>query len=581
MNIQKFLLEKINQVLTKIGIKSFSNLIQIQKTTKKQFGNYQINGLIIIAKKINIPVEELIKNILHALHLNYIAEKIQIEQPGFINIFLKPKWIEEQINYIFSSFHLNISPVNSKTIIIDYSGPNVAKEMHVGHLRSTVIGDSIVRILSFLGHNVIRVNHIGDWGTQFGMLIAYIEKTQHSKFLSNQTISFTMLEQFYQKAKKEYDANPNFAELARSYVLKLQQGNKYYRDIWKNLVNISILNNQKIYSRLNITLKKKDITGESFYHSFLPKIITDLKKRGLAVLSNNATVVFIKNSKNKNGEPFGVIIQKKDGAYLYSSTDIACIKYRCEILKADKIIYYTDSRQKQHLLHAWEIAKKSGYVKKSVSLEHHVCGMLLEKNGKPFKTRSGNSLKLITLLNEALKHTHCLILKKNPQLKHDQINKLTHIISIGAIKYSELSKNRTTNYIFNWNNILNFEGNTAPYIQYAYTRIVSIVKKSKYSNSQYKKKYILLKTQEEISLAIYLLQFEETLVITSNQGAPHILCSYLYKLAVSFSSFYENCPILQNKNLNLKYSRLKLVMLTARILKKGLNLLGIKTIEYM
>lgn len=581
MNIQKLLLKKINNTFIKIGIQSFIHLIKIQQTNKKKFGNYQINGLITISKIIKIPIDTLVQNFTNFLNLNHIAEKIKIEKPGFVNIFLNSRWIENQINHIFFTLRLGISPIDPQTIIIDYSGPNVAKEMHVGHLRSTVIGDSIARILSFLGHKVIKVNHIGDWGTQFGMLIAYIEKNKHHKFLLNKTISLSMLEKFYQKAKIEYDSNLNFAKLSRDYVVKLQKGDKYCYNIWKNIVKISILNNQKIYSRLNITLKEKNVMGESLYHTFLPGIITDLKKKGLAVISNEAVVVFIENAHNKFGKPFGVIIQKKDGAYLYSTTDIACIKYRCETLQANKIIYYTDSRQKQHLLHAWKIAQKSGYIKKSVSLEHHICGMLLEKNGKPFKTRSGNSLKLITLLDEALKRARDLILNKHPKLRDDQINKLAHIISIGAIKYSELSKNRTINYIFNWNNILNFDGNTAPYIQYAYTRIVSLIKRSLYSNTQLKNNYILLKTQEEISLALCLLQFEETLITVSNKGLPHILCSYLYKLSVLFSSFYENCSILQNKNINIKYSRLKLAILTARILKKGLNLLGIKTTEYM
>lgn len=581
MNIQKFLLKKTNQALTKIGIKSFSNLIKIQQTTKKNFGNYQINGLIPISKLVNIKTEQLIQKFVYFLNLNYVAKKIKIEKPGFVNIFLNPKWIEDQINYIFFSLRLGITLIQPKTIIIDYSGPNVAKEMHVGHLRSTVIGDSIARILSFLGHKVIRANHIGDWGTQFGMLIAYIENNKYHKFLFDKNISLSTLENFYQQAKIKYDTDPNFAELSRNYVVKLQKGNKYCHSIWKNLVKISILNNQKIYSRLNVTLKTKDIMGESLYQNLLPDIIKDLKNKGLAVISNEATVVFIENTHNKFGKPFGVIIQKKDGAYLYSTTDIACIKYRCEILQADKIIYYTDSRQKQHISHAWEIAKKSGYVKKSTSLEHHMCGILLEKNGKPFKTRSGNSLKLITLLDEALKRAKDIITNKNPQLKYDQINKLAHIISIGAVKYSELSKNRTINYIFNWNNVLNFEGNTAPYIQYAYTRIASLIKCAIYSKYQIKNNYILLTTQEEKSLAICLLQFEETLITVSNQSIPHILCSYLYKLSVLFSLFYENCPILKNNDIHLKYSRLKLAILTARILKQGLNLLGIKTTEYM
>lgn len=582
MNIQKFLLNYIRQACISTKIASFSHLIQIHPSTHIKFGNYHINGLIIISKHLNIPIEKLSKILLKTLYLNDFAETIKFEKPGFINIFLKPKWIENQINKIFSSSHFSITTITPKTIIIDYSSPNIAKEMHVGHLRSTVIGDSIARILSYLGHHIIRVNHIGDWGTQFGMIIAYIKKYKPYNFSINSIQTLSTIEYFYQKAKKEYDINPIFAESARNYVVKLQQGDPDCHKIWKYLVDISISNNQKLYTRLNITLKRKDIMGESTYHHMLPDIISDLKNKKIAVKSNNAIVVFPETiNTNQKDSNFGVIIQKKDGGYLYSTTDIACIKYRCNTLNADKIIYYTDSRQKQHLTQAWEIANRAGYIKKSVSLEHHICGMLLKKNGKPFKTRSGNVLKLITLLDEALKRARILIYKKNPNLGYNKICKLAHIISIGAIKYSELSKHRTTNYIFNWDNMINFEGNTAPYIQYAYTRIYSILKKINQSNFKNKNFLIKLNSKEEILLAIYLLQFNETLDIVSKKGTPHILCSYLYKLATSFSLFYENCPILTIHNIYIKYSRLKLAQLTAYVLKKGLHLLGINISNYM
>lgn len=581
MNLQKFLLKKIHRALLSITNESFLDLIQVQQSTKRKFGNYQINGLITISKKLNLPVEEFSKKLIKFINLNDIAHTIKIEKPGFINIFLNPTWISNQIDNIFYLSHLGVTPATPKTIIIDYSGPNVAKEMHVGHLRSTVIGDSIARILSFLGHNVVRINHIGDWGTQFGMLIAYIEKNTQHGFLLNENVQLSTLEHFYRKAKKKYDIDPNFAELSRNYVLKLQKGDKHYLQIWKRLVDISISNNQSIYTRLNIALKESNIMGESFYNDMLPNIVLDLKNKGLAIISNGATVVLLEKYRNKHGTPFGVIVQKKDGAYLYSTTDIACIKYRCQVLHADRIIYYTDSRQKQHLIQAWEIADKAGYIEKSVLLEHHMCGMLLGKDNRPFQTRSGNALKLKKLLDEAWERARCLILSKNPNLRYTEINKLAHVMSIGAIKYSELSKNRTTDYVFDWNSMLNFEGNTAPYIQYAYTRIFSIFKRFTNPNFQLKKNNIQLETEEEILLAICLLQFEETIVAVSKQGAPHMLCSYLYKLSVLFSSFYENCPIITAHNTSTKYSRLKLALITARILKTGLNLLGIKTIRYM
>lgn len=582
MNIQRFLLKHIYQAFISINIEPFFHLIQIHPSTHIKFGNYQINGLIIVSKNLNIPIEKLSEILLKTLKLNNVAEMIQFEKPGFINIFLKTQWIENQINNIVSLPRFGITITKPQNIIIDYSSPNIAKEMHVGHLRSTVIGDSIARILSYLGHHIIRVNHIGDWGTQFGMIIAYIKKYNIHTFSINTIQTLSIIEYFYREAKKEYDTNPEFAESARNYVVKLQQNDPECHKIWKYLVNISISNNQKLYTRLNITLKRKDIMGESAYRNMLPDIITDLKNKNIAVKSNNALVVFLnKTNINHSHSNFGVIIQKKDGGYLYSTTDIACIKYRCKILNADRIIYYTDSRQKQHLIQAWEIANKAGYITKLVSLEHHACGMLLGKDGKPFKTRSGNALKLTTLLDEAWNRAHILIRKKNPHLKYNKIHKLTHIISIGAIKYSELSKNRTTNYIFNWDNMLNFEGNTAPYIQYAYTRISSILKKINQSILQNKNYSIKLNSKEEISLAIYLLQFHETIDTVSKKGTPHLLCAYLYKLSTSFSLFYENCPILTINNTYIKYSRLKLAQLTACVLKKGLHLLGIKTSEYM
>lgn len=582
MNIQKILLKRVYQACTLIKIESFSHLIKIQPSTHIKFGNYQINGLITVSKHLTIPVKKLADTLITALNINDIIETVKFEKPGFINFFLKSKWVENQINNIYSLSKFDITIIKPQTIVIDYSSPNIAKEMHVGHLRSTIIGDSIARILSFLGHNVIRVNHIGDWGTQFGMLIAYINKYKSYNFSLKKIQKLSIIESFYQKSKKEYDIDPIFAESARNYVVKLQNGDPECHKIWKYLVDISILNNQKLYTRLNITLKKKDIMGESAYHNMLPDIVADLKNKNIAIKSNNATVVFLKNNNiNQTKSDFAVIIQKKDGGYLYSTTDIACIKYRCKILNANRIIYYTDSRQAQHLKQAWDIANKAGYINKSVLLEHHICGMLLGKNGKPFKTRDGNVLKLETLLNEALKRAHILIHKKNPNLGYNKIYRLAHIISIGAIKYAELSKNRTTSYIFNWDNMLNFEGNTALYIQYAYTRIFSILKQFQQSYSKNINYPIQLYSKEEISLAIRLLQFNEIIDIVSKQGVPHILCRYLHKLATSFSLFYETCPILTIHDIYTKYSRIKLAQLTAYTLKKGLHLLGIKTSTYM
>lgn len=294
--------------------------------------------------------------------------------------------------------------------MVDYSAPNVAKEMHVGHLRSTIIGDAAVRTTEFLGHNVIRANHVGDWGTQFGMLIAWLEKQQQE---NAGEMELADLEGFYRDAKKHYDEDEEFAERARNYVVKLQSGDEYFREMWRKLVDITMTQNQITYDRLNVTLTRDDVMGESLYNPMLPGIVADLKAKGLAVESEGATVVFLDEFKNKEGEPMGVIIQKKDGGYLYTTTDIACAKYRYETLHADRVLYYIDSRQHQHLMQAWAIVRKAGYVPESVPLEHHMFGMMLGKDGKPFKTRAGGTVKLADLLDEALERARRLVAEKN------------------------------------------------------------------------------------------------------------------------------------------------------------------------
>ncbi|AKC60019.1 arginine--tRNA ligase [Blochmannia endosymbiont of Polyrhachis (Hedomyrma) turneri] len=578
MNLRKILLKKINIAFKKSGI---PNIYQanVQQSSKIQFGDYQINGIISIAKMLNVSSKTLAKKIANILQSDNIIKKIEIAEKEFINIFLEPTWVATQVQNTLVSPRLGISPIKPKTIVIDYSAPNVAKEMHVGHLRSTIIGDVSVRTLSFLGHKIIRANHIGDWGTQFGMILAYLNKLQLTNTF-NENILLNKIEYYYQQAKKKYDTDPEFAEESRQYVVKLQNGDHFCRNIWLKLVNASMKHNQKIYNQLNVTLKPTDIMGESLYNNMLPYIVEDLKYKKLAIEHNGAIVVFLDEFNNRHGQPMGVIIQKKDGGYLYTTTDIACIKYRFEILKAHKIIYYVDSRQHQHLVQVWTIARKANYIPKTVSLEHHMFGMILNQHGQPFKSRSGKTLKIEDLLHEAFQRAKNLIIKKNPNIPPQALQKLANIISIGAIKYADLSKHRTTHYVFDWNKILNFEGNTAPYIQYAYTRIISIFNQSKLDIKKIKSN-IELNTKEETLLAVCLLQFEETILVVANHGTPHILCNYLYRIALLFSSFYENCSILQTKNTLTTHSRLQLLLLTQRTLKQGLNLLGISTTKYM
>ncbi|QNS01948.1 MAG: arginine--tRNA ligase [Buchnera aphidicola (Pentalonia nigronervosa)] len=579
MNLRNIIKKDFQRTLNKnYDLCKIDPLIISNKKTNA--GHYQLHNLIKISNILKIKPYTVFLTITKNFQNKKIYKKLSFSEPGFINILINQEWLSQQLEKIFSSPRLDIDYVSSKNIIIDYSSPNIAKEMHIGHLRSTIIGDVSARVLSFLGHNVIRVNHIGDWGTQFGMLIAYLNNHNITDSLYKNKISLSQLEQFYCKAKKKYESNASFSEEARKYVKKLQHGDQHCLSIWKKLVSITMLQNNKIYNMLNVTLNNNHIMGESTYNSMLPKIIQDLKQKNIAVECNKSIVVFLNDFKNRLGEPMGVIIQKKDQGFLYSTTEIACLKYRYQTLHADRIIYYTDVRQKQHLIQSWIIAKKANYIPKNLSLEHHTFGMVLSKNKRPFKTRDGNTIKLSALLNESIARTTKIIKQKQPNLPKKKLVILAKKIGISAVKYADLSKNRNTNYIFNWDDMLSLEGNTAPYIQYAYTRIISIIKKSTIPIKKIKEKIILSK-KNEIDLAIQILEFEEIILLISKKGTPHVMCKYLYQLATCFSNFYENCPILFSKKIKTCKSRLKLSFLTAKTLKKGLNLLGITTIQRM
>lgn len=577
MNIQALLSEKVSQALIAAGAPADCEP-QVRQSAKVQFGDYQANGVMAVAKKLGMAPRQLAEQVLTHLDLQGIASKTEIAGPGFINIFLDPAFLAQNVDAALKSDRLGVAQPQAQTIVVDYSAPNVAKEMHVGHLRSTIIGDASVRTLEFLGHNVIRANHVGDWGTQFGMLIAWLEKQQQD---NAGEMALADLEGFYRDAKKHYDEDEAFAERARSYVVKLQGGDEYFRQMWRQLVDITMSQNQLTYDRLNVTLTRKDVMGESLYNPMLAGIVADLKAKGLAVESEGATVVFLDEYKNKEGEPMGVIIQKKDGGYLYTTTDIACAKYRYETLHADRVLYYIDSRQHQHLMQAWTIVRKAGYVPDSVPLEHHMFGMMLGKDGKPFKTRAGGTVKLADLLDEALERARRLVAEKNPDMPADELEKLANAVGIGAVKYADLSKNRTTDYVFDWDNMLAFEGNTAPYMQYAYTRVLSVFRKAEIDEAVLAQAQVTISEDREAQLAARLLQFEETLSVVARDGTPHVMCAYLYDLAGLFSGFYEHCPILSAKSEAVRNSRLKLAQLTAKTLKLGLDTLGIETVERM
>lgn len=577
LNIQSLINDKVSQALEAAGAPAGSPAA-VRQSAKAQFGDYQANGVMGVAKRLGTNPREFAQKVLDVLDLDGIASKTEIAGPGFINIFLSEEFLAKQAEAALADERLGVAKEKQQNIVADYSAPNVAKEMHVGHLRSTIIGDAVVRTLEFLGHNVTRANHIGDWGTQFGMLIANLERIQKEK--GEVSMELSDLEGFYRESKKLYDEDEEFAVTARGYVVKLQGGDEFCAEMWKKLVDVTMVQNQHNYDRLNVSLTRDNVMGESMYNSMLAPIVADLQEKGLAVESDGAQVVYLDEYKNKDGEPMGVIVQKRDGGFLYTTTDIACAKYRFEELNADRVLYFIDSRQHQHLMQAWTIVRKAGYVPESVSLEHHAFGMMLGKDGRPFKTRAGGTVRLADLLDEAEQRATALIEEKNKDLSAEEKAKIATTVAMAAVKYSDLSKHRTTDYIFDWDNMLAFEGNTAPYMQYAYTRVASIFSKAGLSMDELTGE-IKITDEKEKALVSKLMQFEEAVQSVANEGQPHLMCAYLFELAGQFSSFYEACPILNNEDDAVKQSRLKLAALTAKTIKQGLDLLGIETLERM
>ena len=539
--------------------------IQVDNTKDKAHGDLATNLAMLLAKAAGKNPRLLAQQIIDALPASNRVAKVEIAGPGFINFYLDSQWLARQIDALLTDAHLGVKTATPpQTIVVDYSAPNVAKEMAVHHIRSTVIGDAATRTLEFLGHKVIRANHVGDWGTQFGMLIAYLEKMENEHASD---MELADLEAFYREAKKCYDEDEAFAERARAYVVKLQGGDEYCRTMWKKLVDLTMAQNQQIYDRLNV------------YNSMLPEIVADLQAKGMAVASEGAQVVFLEEFKGKDGEAMAVIVQKKDGGFLYTTTDIACAKYRVETLGADRVLYFIDSRQHQHLMQAWTIARKAGYVPERVSLEHEAFGMMLGKDGKPFKTRSGGTVKLAELLDEAEQRARDLMASRNSELSAEEQETVIHAVAMGAVKYADLSKNRTTDYIFDWDNMLAFEGNTSPYLQYAYTRIQSIFRRA---GADADLGPVQLTEAAEEALAQKLVLFNDAVQNVAAKGMPHLLCTYLYELSGLFMSFYEACPInKEGVEPAAKASRLTLCAATARVIKQGLALLGIQVLERM
>lgn len=574
MNIKKVLDQSITRALQLAGASDSSAVIK--QSQKAEFGQYQANGVMGAAKKLKMNPRELAAQVIEALDLP-IAEKVEIAGPGFINIHLDAQAVAAALSKLHTDSMLGIEAPPRQSYVIDYSAPNLAKEMHIGHLRSTTMGDAAARILDFLGHDVTRANHVGDWGAQFGSLLAYMDQLEQSgEILSTELKD---LEVFYKKASALFKSDEEFAIRARAYVVRLQSGDDRCLELWQQFISESINHCQGVYDKLNITLTRQDIKAESSYNDDLAVVVSELKDKGLLEISDGAKCVFLEEFKGKDDKPLPAIVQKSDGGYPYLASDIAALRYRSQTLNADNALYFIDARQRLHMRQLFAVSKAAGYLTQSKVFKHLPFGVILKDDGTPFKTRDGADVKLIDVIDEAIERAFRLVTSKNPDLDETIRRNISEVVGVGAIKYAELSKNRTTDYIFDWDTMLSFEGNTAPYLQYAYTRIRSIFRRAEINSTSLDSK-IVLQHPVEFALAVKLLQFPEAIDSVTDDFQANVLCNYLFEVSGQFMSFYEACPIL-NQDDEIKNSRLMIADITSKILKQGLELLGIQTVEKM
>jgi arginyl-tRNA synthetase len=584
MNIKDILSTKVSAAMVAAGLPQDTNPA-LSLSNRPEFGDYQANGVMGAAKKLKTNPRELATKVVAELNLDGIASKIELAGPGFINIHLSDEWLAAQLNHIAQDENIGVAQRGvaaddkQQTVVVDYSAPNLAKEMHVGHLRSTIIGDAVVRALEFRGDKVIRQNHMGDWGTQFGMLIAHLSDKLASDEVAETALAD--LENFYREAKVRFDNEEGFADRARADVVKLQGGDEKCAKLWQQFIDISITHSEEIYEKLNVSLKRSDIMGESAYNDDLSAVIDELMAKEIAEESQGAKVVFINEMANKAGEAPVFIVQKSGGGFLYATTDLSACRYRSGKLAADRIIIFTDARQALHFKQVEIVARKAGFLPENVGYQHCPFGMMMGDDGKPFKTRTGGTIKLAELLDEAVVRASALIKEKNPEITDAELTEISKKVGIGAVKFADLSKNRTSDYIFNWKTMLSFEGATAPYLQYAYSRIQSIFTKAE-SNAAINTSIINIDEPQEKALALKLLQLEDAIDAVISEGTPNLLCNYLYELASLYMSFYEACPILKEGiSDEVKASRLALCKVIADTLKQGLDILGIEVMDRM
>ena len=541
-----------------------------------QFADFQANAALPLAKQLKVPPREVAARIVAALDVGDLVSDIGISGPGFVNITLDDQWIGAQAQALLADPRVGVPVQPKQRIPIDYSAPNVAKEMHVGHLRTTVVGDALARTLEHLGHLVIRQNHIGDWGTPFGMLIEHLldvgEDSADARLLGSDPNAF------YQAARGKFDSSDDFALRARARVVALQGGDIDTLRLWSDLLDMSKTYFNSIYSKLDVTLTDGDLMGESRYNAELADICDELERKGIAVVSEGALCVFLPGFTGREGKPVPLIIRKSDGGYGYGTTDLATIRYRVQQLKADRILYVIGATQHLHLQMVWQTARMAGWLPDSIDPVHVQIGNVLGPDGKILKTRSGQPVRLGELLDEAVERASSVVAKARPDLDEGTRAAIAVEVGIGAVKYADLSVGHATEYTFDFDRMLALSGNTGPYLQYAAARIRSILRRAEQSAEAGP---IVVSSPAERALCLTLLAFGASVVEVGDALEPHRLCTYLFTLAQSYTTFYENCPVLKAETPELLRSRLALCSATLRVLEPGLSLLGVVAPQQM
>ena len=539
----------------------------------------QVNGSLALAKRMGKSPREVAEAVMAVADLSAVCSATEIAGPGFVNLTFANEFLAGQLREAMADTRLGVRPQATKRFVVDYSAPNVAKEMHVGHLRSTVIGDAIVRMLEFFGHHVVRENHVGDWGTPFGMLIEHLVDLGEAE--ASRELSVGDLDAFYKQARQKFDADDTFKERARKRVVALQGGDAETLRMWKLLVAESTRYFDRVYDTLGVLLKDSDIMGESAYNALLPEVVERLAKLGMLTTSEGADVVFVDGFVNRDNEPLPLIIRKGDGGYNYATSDLATVIDRVERLQVDAMVYVVGSPQAQHLEMVAAVARQAGWLPEHVAFEHVAFGSVLGDDRKILKSRSGETVKLDALLAEAVERADRAIGEKNPELDAAVRATVARQVGIGSIKYADLAFDRVKDYVFDWERMLSFDGNTAPYLQYAHARICSIFRKADTSRAAARTAVVSIDHPAERALVLRLLKFDTALADAIERYSPHRLCTYLYEVAGEFSTFYEQCPVLRASDDATRASRLALCDATAQVLQRGLLLLGIESPEQM